>query len=197
MKQATLVSGGMRGTLPWMAPELLTMSGTKVSEKVLLWLFYKVKALTARNSPKFKLTIAKLQTEIIVCIAWFVLGHYFSNCYPLFFGGLAQIDVYSFGIAMWEILTGEDPYDGMHYGGVIGMLILRSNFPPELGHHAFCFWQHPIYEYRDLLDAKFKLWNFEANWCPTGHSHSIQWAIDFTQLETFWKLAYASCCLIS
>uniref|UniRef100_A0A0D9Z8L5 Protein kinase domain-containing protein n=1 Tax=Oryza glumipatula TaxID=40148 RepID=A0A0D9Z8L5_9ORYZ len=33
MKQATLVSGGMRGTLPWMAPELLTMSGTKVSEK--------------------------------------------------------------------------------------------------------------------------------------------------------------------
>jgi serine/threonine protein kinase len=35
MKQATLVSGGMRGTLPWMAPELLTMSGTKVSEKVL------------------------------------------------------------------------------------------------------------------------------------------------------------------
>jgi serine/threonine protein kinase len=34
IKQATLVSGGMRGTLPWMAPELLTMSGTKVSEKV-------------------------------------------------------------------------------------------------------------------------------------------------------------------
>ena len=34
MKQATLISGGMRGTLPWMAPELLTMSGTKVSEKV-------------------------------------------------------------------------------------------------------------------------------------------------------------------
>ncbi|KAG2631203.1 hypothetical protein PVAP13_2NG005124 [Panicum virgatum] len=34
MKQATLVSGGMRGTLPWMAPELLTMSGNKVSEKV-------------------------------------------------------------------------------------------------------------------------------------------------------------------
>uniref|UniRef100_A0ACD5YKD1 Uncharacterized protein n=2 Tax=Avena sativa TaxID=4498 RepID=A0ACD5YKD1_AVESA len=64
MKQATMVSGGMRGTLPWMAPELLTMSSTKVSEKV---------------------------------------------------------DVYSFGVVMWEILTGEDPYDGMHYGGVIGM----------------------------------------------------------------------------
>jgi serine/threonine protein kinase len=35
MKQATLVSGGMRGTLPWMAPELLTMGVTKISKKVL------------------------------------------------------------------------------------------------------------------------------------------------------------------
>lgn len=41
-----------------------------------------------------------------------------------FFFVLTQIDVYSFGIVMWEILTGEDPYDGMHYGGVIGMLIV-------------------------------------------------------------------------
>jgi serine/threonine protein kinase len=78
MKQATLVSGGMRGTLPWMAPELLTMSGTKVSEK---------------------------------------------------------IDVYSFGIVMWEILMSEDPYDGMHYGGVIGMHIL---FPSEINYQIFC-----------------------------------------------------------
>lgn len=34
---------------------------------------------------------------------------------------VTQVDVYSFGVVMWEILTGEDPYDGMHYGGVIGM----------------------------------------------------------------------------
>lgn len=26
---------------------------------------------------------------------------------------------------MWEILTGEDPYDGMHYGGVIGMHLIQ------------------------------------------------------------------------
>ncbi|KAK3126144.1 hypothetical protein QOZ80_7AG0552300 [Eleusine coracana subsp. coracana] len=76
MKQATLVSGGMRGTLPWMAPELLTMSGTKVTEK---------------------------------------------------------IDVYSFGIVMWEILTGEDPYDGMHYGGVIGGILSNTLRPPVPG----------------------------------------------------------------
>ncbi|CAB4307410.1 unnamed protein product [Prunus armeniaca] len=34
IKRNTLVSGGVRGTLPWMAPELLNGSSTKVSEKV-------------------------------------------------------------------------------------------------------------------------------------------------------------------
>jgi serine/threonine protein kinase len=46
MKQATLVSGGMRGTLPWMAPELLTMNGTEVSEKVLLSVFLMIASAT-------------------------------------------------------------------------------------------------------------------------------------------------------
>jgi len=31
-----MVSGGMRGTLPWMAPEMLEMSSNMVSTKVLL-----------------------------------------------------------------------------------------------------------------------------------------------------------------
>ena len=35
---------------------------------------------------------------------------------------LQQVDVYSFGIIMWEILTGQEPYAGMHHGGVIGVL---------------------------------------------------------------------------
>ncbi|TKW35797.2 hypothetical protein SEVIR_2G400400v4 [Setaria viridis] len=65
VKQTTMVSVGMRGTLPWMAPEMLEMSSNMVSTKV---------------------------------------------------------DVYSFGIIMWEILTGEEPYAGMHHGGVIGLL---------------------------------------------------------------------------
>jgi len=65
VKQTTMVSGGMRGTLPWMAPEMLEMSSNMVSTKV---------------------------------------------------------DVYSFGIIMWEILTGKEPYAGMHHGGVIGVL---------------------------------------------------------------------------
>ncbi|GFP95725.1 serine/threonine-protein kinase edr1 [Phtheirospermum japonicum] len=65
IKQNTLVSGGVRGTLPWMAPELLNGNSSRVSEKV---------------------------------------------------------DVFSFGIAMWEILTGEEPYIDMHCGAIIGIL---------------------------------------------------------------------------
>ncbi|WVZ61463.1 hypothetical protein U9M48_011329 [Paspalum notatum var. saurae] len=99
MKQATLVSGGMRGTLPWMAPELLTLSGTKVSEK---------------------------------------------------------IDVYSFGIVMWEILTGEDPYDGMHYGGVIGGILSNTLRPPV---PASC---HP--EWRKLME---QCWSTEPERRPS------------------------------
>ncbi|XVF78019.1 hypothetical protein PTKIN_Ptkin14bG0094500 [Pterospermum kingtungense] len=75
IKRNTLVSGGVRGTLPWMAPELLNGSSNKVSEKV---------------------------------------------------------DVFSFGIVIWEILTGEEPYANMHYGAIIGGIVsntLRPTIP--------------------------------------------------------------------
>lgn len=75
IKRNTLVSGGVRGTLPWMAPELLSGSSSKVSEKV---------------------------------------------------------DVFSFGIVLWEILTGEEPYATMHYGAIIGGIVnntLRPTIP--------------------------------------------------------------------
>ncbi|WVZ66697.1 hypothetical protein U9M48_015886 [Paspalum notatum var. saurae] len=73
VKQTTMVSGGMRGTLPWMAPEMLEMSSNMVSSKV---------------------------------------------------------DVYSFGIIMWEILTGQEPYAGIHHGGVIGGILSNTLRPP-------------------------------------------------------------------
>ncbi|CAN6180190.1 unnamed protein product [Urochloa humidicola] len=73
IKRNTLVSGGVRGTLPWMAPELLNGSSDKVSEKV---------------------------------------------------------DVFSFGIVMWEILTGEEPYANMHYGAIIGGIVNDTLRPP-------------------------------------------------------------------
>ncbi|KAI4344385.1 hypothetical protein L6164_011619 [Bauhinia variegata] len=75
VKQHTLVSGGVRGTLPWMAPELLSGKTNMVSEK---------------------------------------------------------IDVYSFGIVMWELLTGEEPYADMHCASIIGGIVnntLRPQIP--------------------------------------------------------------------
>ncbi|ERM93778.1 hypothetical protein AMTR_s00004p00270260 [Amborella trichopoda] len=87
IKANTLVSGGVRGTLPWMAPELLNGSSSKVSEKV---------------------------------------------------------DVFSFGIVMWEILTGEEPYAHMHYGAIIGGIVNNTLRPPVPG------WCDP--EWRRLME---------------------------------------------
>lgn len=75
VKCRTFVSGGVRGTLPWMAPEL--MDGTRVCEKV---------------------------------------------------------DVYSFGIVMWELLTGKEPYSDLHYGMILGGIVsntLRPEVPED------------------------------------------------------------------
>ncbi|CAN4090957.1 unnamed protein product [Withania somnifera] len=73
IKRNTLVSGGVRGTLPWMAPELLNGNSSRVSEKV---------------------------------------------------------DVFSFGITMWEILTGEEPYANLHCGTIIGGIVNNTLRPP-------------------------------------------------------------------
>ncbi|KAM3208143.1 hypothetical protein ACQJBY_063062 [Aegilops geniculata] len=72
VKCQTLISGGVRGTLPWMAPELLNGSSNLVSEKV---------------------------------------------------------DVFSFGIVMWELLTGEEPYADLHYGAIIGGIVNNTLRP--------------------------------------------------------------------
>lgn len=36
-----------------------------------------------------------------------------------------QVDVFSFGISMWEILTGEEPYADMHCGAIIGKFVIN------------------------------------------------------------------------
>ncbi|GMI97622.1 hypothetical protein like AT3G46920 [Hibiscus trionum] len=73
VKCQTLISGGVRGTLPWMAPELLNGSSSLVSEKV---------------------------------------------------------DVFSFGIVMWELLTRQEPYADLHYGAIIGGIVSNTLRPP-------------------------------------------------------------------
>ncbi|XP_068652736.1 RAF-like serine/threonine-protein kinase PRAF [Aristolochia californica] len=73
VKCQTLISGGVRGTLPWMAPELLNGSSSLVSDKV---------------------------------------------------------DVFSFGIVMWELLTGEEPFADLHYGAIIGGIVSNTLRPP-------------------------------------------------------------------
>ncbi|XP_045801903.1 uncharacterized protein LOC123895538 isoform X2 [Trifolium pratense] len=83
IKRNTLVTGGVRGTLPWMAPELLNGSSNKVSEKV---------------------------------------------------------DVFSFGILLWEILTGEEPYANMHYGAIIGGIV-NNTLRPAIPSHCDLEWR--------------------------------------------------------
>ncbi|CAA6670222.1 unnamed protein product [Spirodela intermedia] len=73
VKRQTLISGGVRGTLPWMAPELLNGRSSLVSEKV---------------------------------------------------------DVFSFGVVMWELLTGEEPYADLHHGAIIGGIVSDTLRPP-------------------------------------------------------------------
>ncbi|KAJ0971245.1 hypothetical protein J5N97_019204 [Dioscorea zingiberensis] len=74
VKRRTLVSGGVRGTIPWMAPELINSKSNMVTEKV---------------------------------------------------------DVYSFGIVMWELLTGEEPYENMRSEDIIAGII-KGDLRPEI-----------------------------------------------------------------
>ncbi|KAL6330992.1 hypothetical protein AAG906_009420 [Vitis piasezkii] len=74
IKQRTLISGGLRGTIPWMAPELFNSKNDLVTEKV---------------------------------------------------------DVYSFGIVMWELLTGEEPYGKLSSEEIIAGII-KGNLRPKI-----------------------------------------------------------------
>ncbi|CAH9083841.1 unnamed protein product [Cuscuta epithymum] len=83
IKRSTLVSGGVRGTIPWMAPELLSCE-SMVSEKV---------------------------------------------------------DVYSFGIVMWELLTGAEPYSNMRTEEII-CGIIKGCLRPEIPYWCHPAWRH-------------------------------------------------------
>lgn len=48
--------------------------------------------------------------------------------------------MFSFGITMWEILTGEEPYANLHCGAIIGKLLdgTLTNFMPNYGILRIC-----------------------------------------------------------
>nr|POF05612.1 putative serine/threonine-protein kinase [Quercus suber] len=98
IKQRTLVSGGVRGTLPWMAPELLNSEDNMVTEKV---------------------------------------------------------DVYSFGIVMWELLTGEEPFAKMRSEELIAGII-KGDLRPEIPN-----WCDPAW--RSLMES---CWSSDPNSRP-------------------------------
>ncbi|KAI3409304.1 Protein kinase domain-containing protein [Psidium guajava] len=99
IKQKTLVSGGVRGTIPWMAPELFNNNDNMVTEKV---------------------------------------------------------DVYSFGIVMWELLTGEEPYANLRSEDIIAGII-KGTLRPEIPS-----WCDPAW--RSLME---RCWSADVNSRPT------------------------------
>ncbi|XP_010047803.2 uncharacterized protein LOC104436653 [Eucalyptus grandis] len=99
IKKKTLVSGGVRGTIPWMAPELFNNKNNMVTEKV---------------------------------------------------------DVYSFGIVMWELLTGEEPYANLRSEDIIAGII-KGTLRPEIPS-----WCDPAW--RSLMD---RCWSTDVNSRPS------------------------------
>ncbi|KAI0510075.1 hypothetical protein KFK09_010675 [Dendrobium nobile] len=53
---------------------------------------------------------------------------------------ICKVDVFSFGIAMWEIITGEEPYANMHCGAIIGGIISNTLRPP-IPEHCDADWR--------------------------------------------------------
>lgn len=118
VKCHTLISGGVRGTLPWMAPELLNGSSSRVSEKVI--------RISMSHFNGFS-------------VSWFVSSFY-PNEWP-------QVDVFSFGIVMWELLTGEEPYADLHYGVIIGDVLAANAHVAWLLLVSINFWATLIYQF--------------------------------------------------
>lgn len=121
IKVTAFVSGNMRGTLPWMAPEL--MPGFKADGDY------------RSSSPD------QVDQKVSQC---------FHFCFTR---ACLQVDIYSFGVVLWEIWTcGAEPYGGLSatealYGILSGRLqhSVPNGCPRQLGDlMSKCWERNPV-----------------------------------------------------
>jgi hypothetical protein len=157
-----------------MAPELLNGSSSKVSEKAsnkflpccLKWIFTSLSdfvyhdyffSLQARQVIK---TLIKRTWDFVTwvstyCFSWSIHNsNYAINACSFF--TYWQVDVFSFGIVLWEILTGEEPYANMHYGAIIGM------YETFLLHHRVLHFWSTIAHSVIICSAGAEVWAFHV-----------------------------------
>ncbi|PWA59286.1 hypothetical protein CTI12_AA389420 [Artemisia annua] len=97
---------------------------------------------------------------------------------------IMKVDVLSFGIVLWEILTRDEPYANMHFGVIVGPeLYLGESFSvhPGLGHTRYASHQVPAatnshpQSLRVLGNiATFTLWNEQPIGFPVNLYRQIE-----------------------
>ena len=91
-----------------MAPELLSGKSNMVSEKVILYTNYR------KSGNRAVFNMRSLFPLLLKTL------YFLTNFIHVSSISVLQIDVYSFGMVMWELLTGEEPYADMHCASIIG-----------------------------------------------------------------------------
>ena len=137
-KRDTYVSNvtSQRGTLPWIAPEIIKTPHA-VTEKV-----QRCRDTSPTGSVRLKCKMSFCThcgpsslleapdaptASLMQCRAWHLDHRPYKqgNPCPTVRWPL-QVDVYSFGIVMWELWTGKEPYEGLNYHALLHQIMLTN-----------------------------------------------------------------------